>query len=1450
MRAAVAIDLNRRFVECREGNQSDPDLVARFGRTSETLGWDKLLRKRRVVFLAEAGSGKTTELVAQSRAIPPETGDAFYATVEDVGRLGLEGALRSVEREHLKAWRVSGRDAWFFIDSVDEAKNSGVKLRTVVRNIADGIAGCERRAHIVLFGRYTDWEFRRDLGFVRDNLSVPDDQELPPPPTPDELVISTIHREKPKETPTKEDVLVVVMTGLDEARVRIFAAGKELRDVDDFLAQIEDANLWQFARRPLDLDWLVQFWQSHRRLGSLAEMLGVCIRERLHESNIDRARSDDLDVEVALAAVERVAAALIFGRKEIISVPDAEIDLSADELMIDLADVLPDWSAQDRARLIIRAVFDPATFGRARLHNDNQGVVRGYLTARWLKRLGEANLSKRGLQDLLFADVYGVPVIKPSMQETAAWLSLWHESVAQEVVKRNPFLLLTAGDPQTLSRAMRESLLRGVVSCLARGERAPVLDQDSLRRFSRPDLAEEIRRLFAAHANQPEVVQFLLRVIWLGRIADVADLAETAVLAQPAIDYTVIVAGRALMAAGDSAALLRYAAFVKQHCETLPTTVVWDALATIFPAILGVCDTLDILSRIDVTDSGGGLGFDYIGPNMVAKIVSPSDLDVILLGTLSQLAGSPATSDRELTDKEKEYFPLMTAAAQRLLELSPDDQAPVSALDAFVRLGESLGRSQRFRDSRPDLIAQIKKTPQRRKLAFWRYAQNLVGHRMLVGRLPTSIWDLTMLGWSVELSLDDIDWLLEDAPNRSAENERQLAIDAAMMIWRDAGRTDDLRARIAVVVGQDATMSTTFDSWITPRSKPAEMVESENRLAELQRRNALEKAAHDKSWIDFAAEFRNDPTKMADIRPTTDKGADSKIYHLWHLLSNASGNIRYALDTVAPLIGAAATAAFERGLVAHWRAWTPWMRSLRADEQLNQVRNLDSMGIVGITLEAKSRPYWARNLSDDDARRAAQYATLELADFPAWLSDLAREKPAIVRDTLATEMKADLRRPGDGPTFGVLESIARSDAPVVELLAPVAVDLIEAQPGMLPRFLSPLLEIAIRGKGPERDRLKALAAEHARSVAEPESNTLYSAATFTLDAATATTLLIDRMDGLAAPAQAALVQRVLPRVFGGQFGREDDAVEHFPLPSLERLVRLAFQVIRPQDDIVHPTGVVYSPGARDDAEGARGAVFKRIVTTPGRAGFDAITRLQADNGFAVSKERLRELAIERASLDSEMAPWPAGEAFAFERTAETEPRTTRDLQMNALGRIEDMQHDLVHDDYQQGETLAGLPSENTVQRWFSDRMHLKQGRSFSVDREVHVADEKEPDVRLRAKATDANVPIEIKVAESWTLPQLESALIDQLCGKYLRDRQTRHGILLLVHQTPRPVGWEAEDGGMLTFQQVVERLRAKAAELAGASTDAPQPGIAVIDVSVFASSVASRKPKTAKPNAA
>jgi hypothetical protein len=102
---------------------------------------------------------------------------------------------------------------------------------------------------------------------------------------------------------------------------------------------------------------------------------------------------------------------------------------------------------------------------------------------------------------------------------------------------------------------------------------------------------------------------------------------------------------------------------------------------------------------------------------------------------------------------------------------------------------------------------------------------------------------------------------------------------------------------------------------------------------------------------------------------------------------------------------------------------------------------------------------------------------------------------------------------------------------------------------------------------------------------------------------------------------------------------------------------------------------------------------------------------------------------------------------------------------------------------------------------------------------------------LRAKVTDASVAIEIKVPEKLTLEALEEALTDQLCGRYLRARDARHGILLLVHKKPRPKGWQdTKTGAFLTFSEVISRLLTLATHIAGTRPDAPQPEIAVLDV--------------------
>ena len=197
----TTVALDRRFYEWSE--DADGLAHSRYraaaGLSDGMLGWPDLLAKRRVVILAEAGSGKTEELTEQARMQAAAGKFAFYATVQDVGRDGLTSALRAADLERLNAWRSSSEPGWFFIDSIDEAKLDNIRLERALRQIANGIVGAEGRAHIVLSGRHTDWEFARDARRLNEELPLPRESAAEPVPPLDELIRRVLRHEKPAE---------------------------------------------------------------------------------------------------------------------------------------------------------------------------------------------------------------------------------------------------------------------------------------------------------------------------------------------------------------------------------------------------------------------------------------------------------------------------------------------------------------------------------------------------------------------------------------------------------------------------------------------------------------------------------------------------------------------------------------------------------------------------------------------------------------------------------------------------------------------------------------------------------------------------------------------------------------------------------------------------------------------------------------------------------------------------------------------------------------------------------------------------------------------------------------------------------------------------------------------------------------------------------------------------
>jgi len=1428
------VQLDRQFITWNDKEPAEAEARFSMGRLNGGLDWPKLLEHYRVVVLAEAGSGKSDELTAQADIQRAAGRHAFVTTVQEVARDGLPGCLGVEARRQFEAWKASQAQAWFFIDSVDEAKLDNIRLENALRKIADGIDGVTARAHIVLSGRHTDWEAKADLERLQKVLPVP--RPVPQPPAPNEVLVRTLRSERPPPAQEPEQPLVVLMAPLDPDRVQRFAVANGIDRVGDFIAAIEEANLWSLAARPLDLAWLVDFWRQHGRVGTLAEMLDESLRQRLREPDPARYRNDEVLTTRAMEALERVGAALDFGRTDKIVIPDSQLSFQPAAPDFNLDAILPDWSAGHRLRLLSRPVFDPATFGRVRLHNDNLGEVRSYLAARWLWKRRQTNASFADIFQLLFATTYGVSVIRPSMTQTVAWLSIWDEDVAREVIARDAGLLLMNGDPASLSLATRTAALtHAIEQIVATGDRLGFFERKRLRRLATPDMAPCVRALWSTHKAHENARLLVLLVISLGRLEACADIATEAVFGGFRDRYTLIYGADAIVAVADDTLLRRLAAYVKENVRALPGQFLWISLERLVPSYVSADELVTLLGALSDEQRDANYGLQIHGPELVARLANRDDVEHLLKGFMVLMGPSAPPGTYQETEAEKACTPGVAAAARKLLELVPPSEAPDIAIDAALRLGED--RLYRQNGKNADLQAALHSTAPRRRAAFWRAADRFSGHWMLHGRPISHTSHLEILGWSPGLRLDDLGWALADLQEQQSDDRRLLALDAALVIWRDNGRLDDVLDRIRAPAQAYAGTRDYLNAMLSPVPVSDEERRQNEEFAAARAKHEADQVGRDRSWAAFVDELRADPSQLRRLSPPTREKVDGRLFDLWQLLNSASGDgNRYAIDTVSalePMLGTDLTSAFRDALVSFWRQWRPQLVSERAPDKRNTIYTVDCMGITSVSVEAKAAADWPSTLTSAEATRAAQYATLELNGFPSWFAPLAAAWPNEVAGILMGEVRARIALGGEGLVHGVLQDLVYGPMEAAAAIFDGLLGELQGRPDFSSGLLAPVLDILVRAATTDESRrqLGELALERVQPSSDPDLAALYLSTAFACNAGLASEALTAKLDALDQTAQTALSVRLLPRLFGeAPFGPRA-ASTALPFEVLKRLVLIAFRTIRVDEDTTRPSGVVYSPDARDHAQNARSAGFNRLVSTPGRATFATLNEWAELPNFPIHPRQLREQAMMRAANDSEHAPWSPSEPYELEQRFDLAPTNPRDLQEVAVRRFHDVEHDLLHSDFAQGRTVKSLRNEREVQKWIANELRTRQGRAYSVEREPHVADEKEPDIRLRAKASDASLPIEVKVAESWSFRELEIALNDQLGGRYLRAQDGKHGILLLVHQQARPQGWQATDGSFLTFEQVAAHLNAIAAESAGSAQDAPQAVVVTIDVS-------------------
>jgi len=282
---------------------------------------------------------------------------AFFCHIEDLATDGLEKALSEGNSEEVRSWLAGDHAAWFFLDSVDEARLTNHRyFAKALREVVQALGYAMSRAHIFITARVSDWRATSDLVLVKDTL--------PPPPRRDtvdtqraEQNIATLDAEtevKLAEKDTQDDVQVVRLAPLTADQKRQFAAGQGVQDVTAFMAAIARADADIFAERPQDLLELIAYWNEHGSIGTHTEMIAFNINKKLVEPNPDRDAVRPSAQAKALEGAVLLAAARTLTRKNSILLSDRPVDPVRVAQAIDPKELLRDWDARDIQTLTVQ----------------------------------------------------------------------------------------------------------------------------------------------------------------------------------------------------------------------------------------------------------------------------------------------------------------------------------------------------------------------------------------------------------------------------------------------------------------------------------------------------------------------------------------------------------------------------------------------------------------------------------------------------------------------------------------------------------------------------------------------------------------------------------------------------------------------------------------------------------------------------------------------------------------------------------------------------------------------------------------------------------------------------------------------------------------------------------------------------------------------------------------
>ncbi len=1335
----------------------------------DEIGWDTLLERRCVVVLGEAQSGKSTELKAKCKDLKASEA-AWFVEVADLAKemLHLEGAA-------LEEWTHSTSLGWFFLDSVDDADLQNLRLNDALRRLKNALGESWSRARVVVSCRGTDWNPKYQMDTLRDIFSEPssvlrahrreESVECAEDVAPEGTGADALPR------PAASDIVVVQLAPLGRDQVRRLASAKlGAQDALLFVDGLFSNDLHRLATRPGDVLWFSDYWRGSRAFGELHQILGSTVEERLREFSDQRERHATTTPEQLVWAAERAAAATYLCAKTSIRVP------SGDESSVDATGLFPDLQPPQVRELLGRAVFDVSTYGRVRFHHR---AVREFLAGRWLARMVAQGHPVDEMLAFLYAQIGSIRVPIASRGSLSAWLAGWIDEVRDVAVESSPLQLMLYGDPALLPLESRRKVLQEIIREHASGHSwRHASDDNALRRFAHPDLESTVLELLSGCAPRTtprELIDFV-RVgryrscfeTLLARAADPQEEATTRVFSVRAV---------AALVRSDSE-YSQVAAGLRKP-EALEPHVVASMIEEFHPKHLDHDAVLAPLLALSPQEPQATGPAWQVAQHLKSQ-TSRDGLRSIVTSLATQLG------------KSADHAWLWSCLGDLAVHLikSELDDADWVWLELVFDLSRAPGHPW-HQDMDVGLFREALRGsgPGRRHL-LWRQVDRLRsspdGAAVTRRReIPYPVLD------GIEPTSEDIDWLLRDVLAREDIKDQLLALDIAMHcgLLADEPSLEDARGQLADHPPLLKRINRRMEKRTKQPQDPWHQRMARVRKARATRKQAI--SAHNKTYF------------LEHLGELTE-GEFSMLWWLSGKAKHANGRPRWGkgnLDPIRAEFGDEVFAAARAGFLAYWRTNRPLLPHERKDR--NRPENGLIVGLTGLAMAHEDAVDWAA-LNSEEARIAARYACGEINGFPAWFDDLAAAWPDEVGQVLRQGLRADYASPDDEAIpHDVLAKVTWASPAVKRIVAPLLISLVQDQPSQ-PELLSQAVGVITDAGEPWVAQLHELVRTRVDASALRADLTVWWPILFKLVPAEGTLFLTDWLQGRQwSPRLREMVAALM--VAGLPNAGDVDGV------TLATLCRLAYRAIRPEEDIDHPSRVAYCHGPRDEAKDARSRLVRLLEEAPGSA--HLLEELASEPYADPHREWLLAAAGRRLSRDAEPEPLSERQVFELEKRFAAAPRTSHQLYDVALARLANVARDMERGTFSMRALFWSTTGadgkrksvhEAELQKWLAHELRLRSRGHYSVAREPEEDDMNRPDIRLSSRGIGP-VSIELKWADNWTARELEEAVTDQLIGKYMRDRDSRYGILVLA-RTSKP-GWRPPGAGNMTLSRLLEHLQ-------------------------------------------